>query len=269
MSLAEVLAEAHLSADEVLEILEIIQEFDPIVVGGQSINLWVDFFAESEPELSQWGPYTSKDIDFFRNKEAATHLASALNGKMRVPTSMDDASPNAATVVGTLGNKRIEVDFLGRVLGVDESSIAENCVTIEGVDRVTGERIRILVMHPLDCLRSRLSNLNDLKRRDEIALNQARASIVVLRAFVADLLTQGLWRQAQTILHALYFVIRDGHCGKASHLQLGLQPEIILRQFIDHPGLDERWRALILQKSIDRIEAKLANTAIRLIHREK
>ena len=251
--------EGHLSAEQVLEILDIVQEQDAILIGGQSVNLWAEWYSAADPALEAWRPYTSKDIDFFQNHGAATRLANILNGTMRVPKSMDDATPNSATVVGTLGDKHVEIDFLKRVMGVDDEAVLENYVTILGTDQATGQPVRILVLSPLDCLRSRLSNLNVLKRQDVIAVNQGRASVVVLKCFIHELLREGAFRKAQETLTQLATLIRTKHIGMASDLEHDLRPQTVLYEFVAHPALDERWRTLILRSSIDRIEKKLAS----------
>jgi hypothetical protein len=251
--------EGHLSAEQVLEILEIVQEQDAILIGGQAVNLWAEWYSATDAALEVWRPYTSKDVDFYQNHGAATRLANILNGTMHVPKSMDDATPNAATVVGSLGDKHVEIDFLKRVLGVEDEAIVENYVTILGTDQTTGQPVRILVLSPLDCLRSRLSNLNILRRREAIAVNQGRASVVVLKCFVDELLREGAFRKAQTTLTQLATLIRTKHIGMPSDLEHDLRPETVLHAFIDHPDLDRRWRSLILRPSIDRIEQKLTS----------
>ena len=77
---------------------------------------------------------------------------------------MDDHTPNAAVIVGTIGERTIKVDFMHSILGVDHRSIENNFITLSGKHQTTGKEIDILVLHPLDCLSSRLSNINDLRR---------------------------------------------------------------------------------------------------------
>lgn len=86
------------------------------LVGGQALNLWAEYYA-SAPELALYGPYTSKDIDYFGQREAARKLARQLNGRLRIPR-MDDDTPETAQVVATINGAEIQIDFLGHVLGV-------------------------------------------------------------------------------------------------------------------------------------------------------
>lgn len=54
-------------AREVLE--EVIRHAAPsggaFLVGGQALNLWAERYSAAAPELDYYGPYTSKDVDFF------------------------------------------------------------------------------------------------------------------------------------------------------------------------------------------------------------
>jgi hypothetical protein len=49
------------------------------------------------PELAEFGPYTSKDMDYFGRVQAEEKLADALGGTVSTP-EMDDATPHTAIV---------------------------------------------------------------------------------------------------------------------------------------------------------------------------
>jgi hypothetical protein len=167
----------HLSEDEVLQIVSFIADSSPIIVGGQSINIWARHYSDSDPALAQMQPLTSKDVDFYASKTVAEQLASHLtDSKVLLPT-IGDTTPNAAVVIGKLGNRKIAVDFLATILGVSNDSITDNYVAIKGTMPGSGKPITLYLMHPLDCLKSRLSNINILNRFDEHALTQATASL--------------------------------------------------------------------------------------------
>ena len=178
----------------------------------------------------------------------------------------DDFTPDAAVVVGTIGGRRIRVDFMHSILGVDHHSLENKFVTLTGTHRKTGGPIDIVVMHPLDCLRSRLSNINDLKREDPHSINSARASIVILGAFVDDLLQEGMRKEAQATLHDLYFVIRGSCLGKIAFHKFGLDPRSILTDHLNDSRLDVRWRKFNLASNIRRLaerEERLRSVSLR------
>jgi len=189
------------------------------VVGGQAVNLWAAHYVEAYPALKAYAPFTSKDIDFFNNPEAAEHLADAIDGDLYLP-EYDDATPSAALVVGSLKECRIAVDFMRAVAGVDDDAIKTRFITLVGSSPVNGVPVSIRVMHPLDCVRSRLANINELKRIQELPVRQAKVSIQILQHFIAEMLGQRsreAIKHAQDTLHELEYVIRDGHKGRISH----------------------------------------------------
>lgn len=254
--MSDTLSEApppHLTEDEVLRLIEIVEDLDPVIVGGQALNLWVQYYRAEEPGFLGDRPYTSKDLDFYRNQEAAERLADALAGKVLIP-GPDDMGPSAALVVGKLGGRKLEIDFMSTILGVESRQITNNQVLIDAPSPETQRPIRLLLLHPLDCFRSRLANTNTLCRHDEHSVSQARAAQEVLQRFLHDLLDQeGRFRHVQTILRDLSYVIRDSHAGEATHLRHALTPEKVLHAFRDDPRLDVRWREKILAPSIERV----------------
>jgi hypothetical protein len=241
------LAVDDLTDDEIAELLDMVEEFDPIIVGGQAVNLWVQYYRAKDGSFFGERPFTSKDLDFYANPLAAERLAVGLGGKLFIPYP-GDATPNAAWVVGRLHGKLIEVDFLTSILGVEGWRITNNHVVIGGHVPTSGRQIRLLLLHPLDCLRSRLANINQLGRGDDHSIRQATAAAAVLGRFLGDVLDDSKrLRHVQTVLVELSYVVRNLHAGKNSHLRHGLEPERILDEFQDDKRLDARWRDLILR----------------------
>jgi hypothetical protein len=246
--------EEHLTTEQVERILEIVEDADAVVVGGQSLNLWVRHYGADRPEFAGQGPFTSKDLDFYRNEAAAVKLADALvDGEVLRP-GPEDATPNAAVVVGMLGDRSIEVDFMNTVLGVDERSIQNNFVTLSGTTS-SGKNIHIMLLHPIDTLRSRLANVNVLGRNDDHSVRQARAAIKVSRFFIDDLLRYGDTKRAQSMLHDMQYVTRE-HCMRRPAFEKhGLDTLPVMRAFLADERLDERWRTKVLAHSVERLEA--------------
>lgn len=248
----------HLTDDEVFRILDIVEKFDPIIVGGQAVNLWVQRYRAQDQEFLDDYPFTSKDIDFYRNEDAAKQLAVELGGRIYLPP-IDNFTPNAALVQASLDGRPIEVDFMASVLGVDVSQIERRQVMLETISTQTRRSIRILLLHPLDCVRSRLANINTLQRHDEHSVSQTVAAFAVLARFLDELLNEPKrFRHVQSCLVELHYVIKKSHIGKPSHSRHGLAPEGILSKFQDDERLDHRWREKILRPCRDRIARKIS-----------
>jgi hypothetical protein len=248
--------EDHLPYEDVVRVLEFIHDADAVVVGGQSLAIWSRHYLERRPQIASHYSMTSDDVDFYGSKATAQKFASKLdNATVHLP-GPDDSTPHSAVVVGLVGDRKIQVDFLHSILGVDTHSIENNFVTLSGRNKNNGREVNIIVLHPLDCLRSRMSNINDLRRYDEHSLSSALASVEVLDAFLDDLLENGLTKEAQATLHNLHFVIKES-LHKPSFQRFGLDPRPILVRRLDDTRLDTRWREFNLSGSIRRLEERL------------
>ena len=156
---------AQYSIDDVISILtNALRHDDAILVGGQALNFWATTYARKnqQSKLEDFLPFTSRDIDFMGDVEAAQLFADALQGRIYTPT-IDDHTPEAAKVVLELDNQeKLEIDFLSTLSGLDESQVRR----LAGKIIVPGSDYELLVMHPFHCLKGQLSNVyGPLKRR--------------------------------------------------------------------------------------------------------
>jgi hypothetical protein len=236
----------HLTAQEVEIILQYIEQVDAILVGGQSLAIWARLFLSSAPQIARVYSISSEDVDVYAKSAAA---------QVFIPDPFDN-SPNAAVVEGYLGDRKIRIDFMRTILGVDPKSIKKNFVTLSRAGQNGGRPVNILIMHPLDCLKSRLSNINDLHREDAHSISSARAAILVVEAFIDQHLGRGEFRQAQAILMSVYYLTRDRALGKPSHLIYRIDPGDILRRFRLDLRLNRTWRAHQLAGAIERLKIK-------------
>lgn len=248
----------HLTEDEVARVLDLVHEADAVVVGGQSMAIWARHYADYNPEIPKIYTMTSEDVDFYGSRKTAEEFAAKLkNAKVYIP-NIDDHGPNAAKVVGLIGNREIKVDFLHSILGVDHGSLKNNVITLTGMRSDNGEPLAIVLMHPLDCFRSRLSNINDLKRKDLHSISSARASILVLDAVIDDMLNIGWTKEAQDTLQTLRYITLAKCYGTVAHLEFGLDPRWIFEKYLRDERLDSRWRSFQLTTSLKALNAKIS-----------
>jgi hypothetical protein len=246
----------HLTEDEVAKVLDLIHEANAVVVGGQSMAIWARHYADYSPEIPKIYTMSSEDVDFYGNRKVAENFAAKLeNAKVYIP-GPDDHGPNSAKVVGLIGNREIKIDFLHSILGVDHASLKNNVITLSGKRSDNGEPLAILLMHPLDCFRSRLSNINDLKRKDVHSISSARASILVLDAVINDMLNNGWTKEAQDTLQTLRYITLNKCYGTVAHLEFGLDPKWIFERYLKDERLDSRWRSYQLTSSLNALNAK-------------
>lgn len=218
------------------------------------MNLWAEFYSAAD-ELHAYRPYTSKDIDYFGQREAAQKLAEALGGKVLVP-NVDDQTPETAVVEATVNGTLIRIDFLGHVLGVRPKELTAGVseIIVPYENGGNGGQVAIPVMNPLHCLQSRIANLNILKRPDDTARRQAAAAPIVLREYISHALDDGDHREATRTLQGLFRFLSRDPSGRQAHRLAERDPLDVLKIFAEDDRIDIRYRTKILKRAVARIE---------------
>ncbi len=226
------------------------------IIGGQALNLWAERYAGRLPDLVAYGPFTSKDLDYFGHRDAAEKLADALGGKVLVPDP-DDHTPNSAVVVATVDGREIEIDFLSDVIGVRPNALERDAVELIVPVRADGvDQLVIPVMHPLHCLQSRIANVVTLGRPDEVARRQLAAAPIVLQAYVDEMLALGDTREATDTLRELFVYLRGDIAARAIPDLPMTDPVVIFSAFVRDRRLDWRFRWFNLRAMRRKLKTK-------------
>lgn len=160
-----------------------------VLVGGQSLSLWADYFRIDVPV--QETAYLTQDADFLGTHRDADLLARLLGAKIHKAT-LDDNTPNLAVLAFKgVGGKNLLIDFLSVIIGVDENSIRKRAISVVFQDRL------VRVLHPLLCLKSRIENLKALPaKRNGNGISQARVAVEVAKRYIEERLKEGPEREA-------------------------------------------------------------------------
>lgn len=166
-----------------------------MLVAGQALATWADFYGVLPEGALEAG--VTRDFDFLGDKSQAGSHAEGLKVLFQervefyVP-SPGDQTPNSAIIIINDLNGRSEpivIDYLRALQGYtarDEDRLRSIAVKaqIHGRD--------LLVMHPFDCLKSRIHNIATLpSKRNEMGFAQARLAIKVLNRHLADVCDNG------------------------------------------------------------------------------
>lgn len=197
-----------------------------MLVGGQAVSFWVDYYAGRDRSLARLVPFTSKDIDFCGDVRAVKICAERLAGTSRLAT-MDDVTPNTGivTFVDDAGAKRT-IDFIGQPHGLATREVFRTALPIRVLDdRGQPGPVSFRVMHPVQVLESRVHNTMGLPGYGtKHALEQLRASVICAREFIRDMIDTDRVRVALTLNERVFtFCLkdRDGRDVDAKH---GIDP---------------------------------------------
>lgn len=224
-------------------------------MGGQALNIWAERYYSSAEDLAAFGPYTTKDIDYFGHRQAADKLAAAIGGRVRVPP-IDNDSPESAVIEAEIDGLEIRIDFLTHILGVDDQQIKKGAVQIVMKVRVDQEiaELKLPIMHPFHCMQSRVANYIKLGRHHDVAMRQLEASPIVVREYIWEMLDLGDHREATETLEQVFEYLRSDTHGRQAHRIMKNDPALILDYFAEDERIDARYRA----KSFANMRTKLA-----------
>ena len=132
----------------------------------------------------------TKDIDFFGPVDEAKKLARELNAMLRLPQYEDGplaayffvAEGEYAAFAPHIIGDFYRVDYMRKVCGPNMERLKSNALSIP----YKGKTLRI--MHPMDCLRSRIANLAVLEnKQNSHSEDQTRAAIKIVHAYIMEL----------------------------------------------------------------------------------
>ncbi|WP_210478291.1 hypothetical protein [Pantoea ananatis] len=209
-----------------------------ITVGGQAVQYWVNWYLDRYgPDLPDHRLITSVDCDYSARKDDIEAIANTLNvpychnndgqppslaqfmlldkdtGKVKEEDGRLFAlpgEPEAANVVDIIDHPSgfTRKDFSLKNIGLYTSPFKVKA-TEPGMPE---EHKHILVLNPVACMRSRFSNLIDLKRRPEVEIARINALKIPTYYFLLDQFDRTPFQLARDIYMDLYWLASDKKC---------------------------------------------------------
>ncbi|MEZ4225106.1 MAG: hypothetical protein R3B13_29410 [Polyangiaceae bacterium] len=177
-----------------------------VLVGGQALSVWAEHYAASEPGIAEFGPYTSKDVDFRGNRQDVEECARRLGclADYDVGKAFGSIIEAVVTFQDSTGVTRT-IDFLRRVEGLGAREVADTAIELEV------EESRIRVMHPVLVLVSRATNVVKLREHydNEHGVEQLHVAVLCARAFLRAAMASGNERLALNWAERAYKLINS------------------------------------------------------------
>ena len=169
-----------------------------MLVGGQALALWVNALEVPVPAVLAGG--VTVDVDFLGSKaDAQEHLKfleiatarARLRAEVRFPQAFENTPNSAKITIFRDAEIEAEIDYLSHIIGYvgkDEERLKARAIIVEDA-YAAGSSLR--VMHPFDCLRSRLCNLYSLpNKRNSIHVAQAHLAVCIMKAYLVRLINE-------------------------------------------------------------------------------
>ncbi|HEY9268197.1 MAG TPA: hypothetical protein VIO39_01940 [Methylotenera sp.] len=153
---------------------------NPVLVGGQSLTFWIDYYSIPIPHITT--PYLTQDADILGSVGDAQVVANLLGGKVKI-ADISDNTPNTAIVIyNAQDGRKLLIDFMGGLVGLDNDEINKTAVTLKYKDIGV-----INILHPRLVLKSRIANLEVLpSKRNGNGVSQARLAVEVCKKFITE-----------------------------------------------------------------------------------
>lgn len=154
----------------------------PVIVGGHAVNLWaVYFLSRGVGELSQYLPFTSKDLDLVGTWDLLECLHERLKGKL---SRSEPRSPVLGRlVVSSPSGEELTIEVLHTVNGLDFKELGR---TIDlQADDVFG---RVLMPHLV--LKAKIENAVTIDQTGRNDVKHVGMMILGVRAFITELAAQ-------------------------------------------------------------------------------
>lgn len=154
----------------------------PLIVGGQAVNLWAEIFAAAEPDLRQFEPFTSKDADVHGNRALAELLHRRSGWSCRFFDEPRQSAVAILTKPGDTTAPALTVEVLRSVFGVNADDLSRNQVR----EMRPGELYRI--PDPFVLLKAKIANVVQLsaeKRPQD--LKHTRMLLPIGRSYLLEM----------------------------------------------------------------------------------
>lgn len=213
-----------------------------VLVGGQAVAFWASFFNVPVPPALP--AYVTKDSDFLGDREDVARMASGMQGSALYPHQRALTALAGQVKIDLSEHRYLNIDVLHRIVGFDDS----DAVRKRAEERFLGE-VRFRVMHPLDCLRSRLENLHKIaEKRDAASAAQAELSTRIVGRYLETVLEAGNERLAIKTIEG----VAKMALGPAGRFALGsfgvdVLEAIPLKRISNRKFLNVRWPQILTQ----------------------
>ena len=154
---------SHWRLDDFESVIEAVFQKEPkaVLIGGQACNFYSLHYIEKDKALEEFRPFTSHDIDIYTPDDSvADTAAKKLQAKLeKAPRRNPSPVKAAMTLTGSEGDELL-VQFMAGAYGVGTDDLVESAIEYP----IFG--FRILVMHPVYLLQSKLHCLKGLNQED-------------------------------------------------------------------------------------------------------
>lgn len=169
--------EASFTTETLKQLLHAASE-NVVLVGGQALSFWVNFYSIDLSSHHIVGAI-SRDADFLGERKDVKHIAEGVSGKTIYPSERAMTVIAGQVVMRLDQNEYLNIDVIHRVVGIDANAVRKRALPAEF------DGVPFRVMHPLDVLKSRIENIATLQdKQTPEGITQAKLALQVANKFI-------------------------------------------------------------------------------------
>jgi hypothetical protein len=177
--------EVAISSDLLQKIIENTGD-DAVLIGGQALSFWAQYYGISLQLTEYEGGFISKDADFLGKLKNLDAIQEAFgdSAQKTLPPRQGLTALVGSVKIRLSDAEYVNIDVIHKVHGLDANHVMKAAMKVQMGDAF------FLIMHPLDVLESRVANLAQLKDKQQPESNgkvQAHLAIRVARRYVQEL----------------------------------------------------------------------------------
>jgi len=151
-----------------------------VIVGGQAVNVWAERYLPIEPDLAEFLPFTSRDLDLLGERRDLDELA-RLTGFARHPAPRKVFIPSAGFLeLPYAGGGFVKVEVLKRVHGLLTEDLVKSALLIER------GAVRLRVTDPITLLQAKTENAVHLPQQDRQDVKHLHMMVLCVRGFIRE-----------------------------------------------------------------------------------
>lgn len=179
---------------------------DAVLVGGQALAIWVEYY-DIEVTAPVLVGAISDDADFIGSRADLAAIAKAVSGIPEYVSPRVISALVGQVKIRVAPSEFVNIDVLHKLVGLDAADVRRRA------SEATLGTTDFFVMHPLDVLCSRVENLANLvEKQGPQGIEQTRLAVLVARAAIEEMAAESKEGQ-RTALNAVEYVVRIGKSG--------------------------------------------------------
>jgi len=157
----------------------------PRLVAGQAVNFWATLYRDKEPELANFEPYTSTDLELFDMTIPEHSIENLPDGQIRREDVFSRMTgPDSAMVSYREGEQFRSVSIMTNLLGLERGEIEKRSA------KVVMDGLPLFVLDPIALAKGKTANLVHLDQLRGKDLKHLQMSLLCSRAYILEILAK-------------------------------------------------------------------------------